>query len=49
MSRIEIDVRGDDVERIAFAHGTNVEANDTHKFTTYAGITYRAELAAVES
>jgi hypothetical protein len=44
--RLVIDTNGDHVERIAWLHGVTVEADATHKFATYAGITYRAELMA---
>ena len=43
---LTIDTNGDHVERIAWTHGTTVEADATHIFTTFAGITYRAKLMA---
>lgn len=46
---LTVDTSGDHVERIAWLHSTDVEADRTHKFTSYAGITYRAELAEVSA
>lgn len=46
---IVIDTNGDHVERVAWTHGVPVEADATHKFATYAGVTYRAALIGVEA
>lgn len=43
---LTIDTSSEHVERIAWLHGTQVEADATHMFTVFAGIPYRAELAA---
>ncbi len=45
--RLTIDTHTDHVEAVAFAHSLPVEADATHEFVTFAGITYRAELIPV--
>lgn len=45
--RLTIDTHTSHVERIAWLHSLPVEADATHEFVTFAGITYRAELIPV--
>lgn len=47
--RLTIDTHTDHVERIAWLHSLPVEADATHEFVTFAGITYRAELIPVSA
>ena len=44
MSRSIIDTTAEAVERIAWTHHLPVEADATHEYVTYVGVTYRAPI-----